>query len=143
MARIHARRRGSSGSSRPVSKIIPSWVKYKPKEVEALVVKLAKKGIQSSQIGLELRDSYGIPNVGLITKKSVVQILKDNKIYSKIPEDLQNLVRRSITIRKHMGKNKKDMVSKRGLQLTEAKILRLVKYYRRKEMIPKGWKYDP
>jgi len=143
MARIHARRRGNSGSSKPVSKTVPGWVSYKPKEVEDLVVKLAKKGMKSSQIGQELRDSYGIPNVTLITKKSISKILREKELYPKVPEDLQNLIRRSIVIRKHMDKNKKDNVSKRGLQLTEAKILRLVRYYKRKDMLPKAWKYDP
>jgi small subunit ribosomal protein S15 len=143
MARIHARRRGNSGSAKPVSKIVPGWVSYKPKEVEDLVIKLAKKGMKSSQIGQELRDSYGIPDVTLITKKSISKILREKDLYPRVPEDLQNLIRRSIVIRKHMDKNKKDKVSKRGLQLTEAKILRLVRYYKRKDMLPKAWKYDP
>lgn len=143
MARIHARRRGISSSTKPVSKKVPGWVSYKPKEIENLVIKLAKKGMRSSQIGLELRDVYGIPDVRLATKKSIVKILRDNDLYPKIPEDLQNLIRRSIVIRKHLDKNKKDNVSKRGLQLTEAKILRMIKYYRRKNLIPESWKYDP
>lgn len=69
MARMHARKRGRSGSKRPVRKEVPEWVQYTPEQVEQLVVELAKKGYQSAQIGLILRDTYGIPDVKLITGK--------------------------------------------------------------------------
>ena len=97
--------------------------------------------MQTSQIGLELRDSYGIPDVKMITKKSVSQILKDNDIAMEIPEDLQNLVKRAVQVKKHLESNKKDKVSKRGLQLIEAKIKRLERYYHKKGRIPKKWVY--
>ncbi|MEM3922582.1 MAG: 30S ribosomal protein S15, partial [Nitrososphaerota archaeon] len=35
MARMHARRRGKSGSKRPLSKAPPSWVKLTPEAVVA------------------------------------------------------------------------------------------------------------
>ena len=41
-----------------------------------------------------------------------------------------------------MEKNKKDYVAKRGLQLTESKIKRLTKYYKRVGKLPENWKYD-
>ncbi|HIQ50834.1 MAG TPA: 30S ribosomal protein S15, partial [Nautiliaceae bacterium] len=37
----------------------------------------------------------------------------------------------------------KDLHSKRGLQLIESKIKRLVKYYKRKKVLPENWKYTP
>ena len=43
---------------------------------------------------------------------------------------------------KHLEKNKKDMVAKRGIQLTSSKIHRLAKYYKRKGILPQDWKYD-
>ena len=140
-ARMHARRKGKAGSKKPISKTAPSWLSYKKAEVEQLVIKLSKKGLQTSQIGLQLRDSYGIPDVKMITKKSISQILKENKTYPEIPEDLQNLVKRVIQIKKHLETNKKDNVSKRGLQLTEAKIRRLEKYYKKNSKLPDKWKY--
>ncbi len=140
-ARMHTRRKGKAGSKKPISKTAPSWLEYKKDEVEQLVIKLAKKGLQSSQIGLELRDSYGIPDVKMITKKSISQILKDNKLYSEIPEDLQNLVKRASAVKKHLALNKKDTPSKRGLQLVESKIRRLEKYYHRLGRLPAKWTY--
>jgi small subunit ribosomal protein S15 len=142
MARMHARRKGKAGSKKPLSTTAPSWLKLKKDEIIALVLKLAKKGNQTSQIGLILRDSYGVPDIKIITGKSVSSILIDNKVYPEIPEDLQNLIKHAVQIKKHLDANKKDMVSKRGLQLTEAKIRRLAKYYKRTNKIDQDWKYD-
>jgi small subunit ribosomal protein S15 len=143
MARMHSRARGVSGSTKPVKKVAPSWLKYKSKEVELLVLKYAKEGKTASQIGSYLRDEYGIPSVQLITKKPISEILKDKNLLGDIPEDLLALIKRSITIRKHLEENKKDMTAKRGLQLTDSKIRRLTKYYKRTERLSKDWKYDP
>jgi small subunit ribosomal protein S15 len=53
------------------------------------------------------------------------------------------LIKRAVMIRKHIEENHKDMTGKRGLQLTESKIKRLVKYYKRTGVLDKTWKYDP
>ncbi|MFC1647854.1 30S ribosomal protein S15 [Nanoarchaeota archaeon] len=143
MARMHSRKKGKSGSTKPAKKVTPSWLQYKPKEVELLVVKYAKEGLPPSKIGLHLRDQYGIPDVKLVTKKSNTEILTEKKLLKDIPEDLMALIRKSVTIRKHMEENHKDMTGKRGLQLTESKILRLIKYYKKNDRLPMDWKYDP
>lgn len=141
MARMHARKKGKSGSKKPLAKTAPSWVSYKPKEVEMLVVKLAKQGLSSSKIGLILRDSYGIPDVEKITKKKITKIMQEKGITPELPEDLNNLIKRAVQIKKHLEKHRKDKVSKRGLQLIESKIRRLEKYYKRTKRIPHNWKY--
>jgi len=38
MARLYSGKRGSSGSTRPVSRRPPSWFKYEPEEIDALVL---------------------------------------------------------------------------------------------------------
>jgi len=43
----------------------------------------------------------------------------------------------------HLEKNKMDLVNKRSLQVIEAKIHKLSKYYRRKNVLPSNWKYEP
>ena len=143
MARIHARVKGKSGSYKPLESEVPKWVDKKPKEVEALVKKFGKQGMSSALIGLTLRDSYGIPSIKTLTGKSVTQILKENDLVGEIPEDLKNLIIRSIAIRKHLETNKKDNVSRRGLKLTESKILRMQSYYQKHNQLPEGWKYNP
>ncbi len=142
MARMYSRKRGKSGSTKPVRKVPPSWLKYKPFEVEKLVIKLAKEGKSAAEIGIVLRDSYGIPCIKAVTGKKINKILIETKLYPKIPEDLANLIRRVISITEHLKKNRKDKVAKRGLQLTESKIRRLIRYYKKHNKIPKGWEYS-
>lgn len=143
MARMHTSSKGKAGSTKPVSTTSPSWLKLKKDEVVALVLKLAKKDNSTSKIGLILRDSYGVPDVKLITGKSISEILADNKLASEVPEDIQNLIKRAVSVRKHLSANKKDVASKRGLQLIESKIRRLEKYYKRSGKLPQRWKYNP
>ena len=142
MARIHARKKGKHGSKKPLRKNVPVWIKYKPKEIEELVVDLAKQCKQSSAIGAILRDSYGIADVKLVTGKRISEIMKQNNAYSELPEDLLNLIRRAVNLRKHLEIHKRDLHSKRGLQLIESKIKRLVKYYRENGTLPRDWRYD-
>lgn len=143
MARIYSRKKGKSGSKKPVIKRLPKWSRYKKNEVEELVVKLAKKRHSSASIGTVLRDRYGIPDVKLITGKSISEIMKANKYYPELPEELMNLLKRSVNLRDHLEKNRSDKHSKKGLENMESKIRRLGKYYIRKGVLPKGWKYDP
>lgn len=143
MARMYSRRKGKAGSHKPSQSSIPSWVRYKEKEIELLITKLAKEGKSSSQIGTILRDTYGIPNSKLITKKQITVILTEKKISSEIPEDLLALIRKSIAVNKHLEANKKDETAKRGLTLTESKIRALIKYYKKIGKLSSEWKYDP
>ena len=143
MARMHSRKKGKSGSTRPAVLKKPSWLSLKPKEVEMLVIKQAKEGKTASQIGIMLRDEYGVPSIKLVTGKSISTILKDKKLQQELPEDIMALMRKAVLIRKHMSENKKDMPGKRGLQLTESKIMRLAKYYKGTGRLPADWKYDP
>ena len=55
---------------------------------------------------------------------------------------MYNLIKKAVQLHYHMGKNKRDYTSKRGLELTESKIRRLAKYYKKEGMLPVDWKYD-
>jgi small subunit ribosomal protein S15 len=124
------------------SKKAVSWVDYKPKEVEDLVIKYAKQGMQSAQIGMVLRDQFGIPSVLAVADKTILQIMKENNLQGKLPDDLMNLLKRVVELSVHLERNKRDYQSYRGLELTESKIRKLAKYYIRKSVLPKNWKYD-
>lgn len=139
---MHSRKKGRAGSKKPVVTKPQPWISYSPEEIEQLVVKISKTGKSIAQIGLILRDSYGIPDVHKLAGKKVGQILKAHKIEQKIPEELVNLIKKEITIIKHLETNKHDMPSRRGLSLTESKIKRLTKYYKRKKLLPNDWKYN-
>jgi small subunit ribosomal protein S15 len=141
MSRLHTGRKGSSASKKPLLAPVPAWIQYKPEEIEALVVKLAKQDYNAAKIGTVLRDSYGIPDVQKITGKKITAILEKNKLAPQTPEDMQSLLRRAIQAKKHLDKNKKDMVTKRGLHLIESKIRRLAKYYKSEGVLPENWTY--
>jgi len=134
--------KGSSHQTRPVSKRTPIWCKYTPEEIESIVIKLAKEGHTTSSIGTILRDQHGIPLTKPITEKSITQILKDAGLAPSIPEDMAVLLKKATSIYVHLEKNKKDAYNKRSLQLIEAKIHRLSKYYKREGVLPSDWKYE-
>ncbi len=133
--------RGRSRSKRPVSKRPPSWVVYKPEEVKALIIKLAREGKPPSEIGNILRDEYGIPLVKPILGCGIVKVLREAGLAPRIPEDLYNLMVRATRIKRHLERNPKDFHNKRALQLVESKIYRLARYYKEKGILPRDWRY--
>ena len=143
MARMHARRRGKSGSNHPVErKEHPKWSSLNPREVELHVLELAKTGKSTSEIGMIIRDQYAVPDVKLATGKSITKILANNNMKPELPEDLRNLIQTALSLKKHLDANKKDLKNKRNLHLTESKIRRLTKYYKDNDVIPQDWKYN-
>jgi small subunit ribosomal protein S15 len=99
--------------------------------------------MSSSQIGLALRDRYGVPDVKLATGKRVNEILREKGLESEIPEDLRNLMQKALGLRKHLAENRKDVHNARQLQITESKVRRLGRYYVKSGRMPKGWTYKP
>jgi small subunit ribosomal protein S15 len=142
MARMYSKKKGKSRSKRPFKRVKPSWVSHDAKVVEQLVTKVAKNNPTSAKIGLVLRDSYGIPDVKAATGKRIHTILTEHKLAHRLPEDLAALIRRDINIVKHLEGHKKDGPSVRGLHLTESKINRLAKYYKRVGKLPVDWTFD-
>lgn len=120
----------------------PEWSSLNPREIEGRILELAKAEKTTSEIGMILRDQYAVPDVKIATGKTITQILAQNKITQEIPEDLQSLIKTALKLKKHIDQHKKDLKTKRSLSLTESKIRRLMKYYRREERLPEGWKYS-
>ena len=139
---MYSRKKGKHGSKRPIKKAIPGWVRYDAKETEALIVKLAKTGKTTSEIGLILRDSYGVPSVKNITGNKITKILEKNNLKPKLPEDIVALINKDILIMKHLEANKHDMAVRRGQIITESKIDKLTKYYKRTGKLSKDWIFD-
>ena len=142
MARIHALTRGKSGSTHPIREKHPEWSSLNPREIEGRILQLAKAEKSSSEIGMILRDQYAVPDAKIATGKTISQILEQNQMKPEIPEDLQNLIKTALKLKKHLDVHKKDLKTKRSLSLTESKIRRLMKYYRKEEQLPEGWKYS-
>lgn len=121
----------------------PEWVEYSTEEIEEIILKLRKEGKSTSVIGVILRDQYGIPDVKSVTDMKITHILEKHGQTEEYPEDLMNLIRKAVNIRDHLKENPKDLHTKRGLQLVESRIRRLVKYYTREGELPEGWRYEP
>ena len=110
----------------------PEWIAYSNEEIEEFIVKFKREGKSASQIGVILRDQYGIPSVKEVTGEKITQIL-----------NLMNLIRRAVNIRDHLEENPKDLHGKRGLTIIESRIRRLGRYYAKNGQLPEGWRYDP
>ncbi len=112
-------------------------------EAEEVILSLANAGHSPSKIGLILRDEYGVKDFfELSNGKSIQGVLQENKLLGEMPEDLINLIRRSVILEKHLTKNKKDFSAKRGYEITVSKIRKLGKYYSKKGKLPLDWKYS-
>ena len=141
MGRMHSHRHGQSHSIRPITHSSPKWIKQNPQEIEELVLKYAKDGLTTSEIGVKLRDQHAIPLTKDITKKSVTEILEQKGTKPEMPEDLNNIVKKALGLQKHLKTHTSDRRNVRSLELLEAKVHRLSSYYKKTGRIPKTWKY--
>jgi small subunit ribosomal protein S15 len=141
LARIHSHRHGKSHQTRPPSKGAPSWVRSTPEEVRATILKLAKEGMPQSRIGLALRDDYGVPLAKPLLGKSIGRVLAQEKASPKVPQDLQDLIERAQRVQRHLKIHRSDRKNVHSLELVEAKIYRLSKYYKKRGMLSNDFKY--
>ncbi|KAI6702679.1 hypothetical protein NL676_011815 [Syzygium grande] len=142
MGRMHSRGKGISASALPYKRTPPSWLKISSQDVEENICKFAKKGLTPSQIGVILRDSHGIAQVKSVTGSKILRILKAHGLAPEIPEDLYHLIKKAVSIRKHLERNRKDKDSKFRLILVESRIHRLARYYKKTKKLPPVWKYE-
>ena len=139
---MHSRGKGISKSALPYKRSPGSWVKATAEQVEEQVSKLARKGMTPSQIGVILRDSNGIAQVKSITANKILRILKKNGLAPSIPEDLYMLIKKAVSVKKHMNLNRQDKDAKFRLILIESRIHRLARYYRGIRKLDANWKYE-
>ena len=102
---------------------------------------MAKDGVTPSRIGQTLRDDYGVPLVRPLLGKSLGKILAEGKASPKVPQDLQDLIDRAQRVQRHLQAHKSDRKNVHSLELVEAKIYRLSKYYKEKGVLPGDFKY--
>ena len=142
MARIHVHTRGKSHSTRPTSKVRPAWFTQSTDQITSLIVKMSKEGVSPSEIGLRLRDEHGIPLVKTLTGSTMSEILAENHVRAEMPEDLGRLVNKAAGLQRHLKAHNSDRRNVRSLELVEAKIHRLSKYYKSKGKLADAWKYS-
>nr|ALS04130.1 40S ribosomal protein S13 [Acartia pacifica] len=142
MVRIHAPGKGISQSALPYRRSVPQWMKMASEDVKEQIFKLAKKGLTPSQIGVILRDSHGVAQVRFITGNKILRILKSKGLAPDLPEDMYFLIKKAVSIRKHLERNRKDKDAKFRLILVESRIHRLARYYKTTGVLPPTWKYE-
>ena len=80
--------------------------------------------------------------VSTITGNKILRILKVSGLAPELPEDLYYLIKKAVSIRKHLDRNRKDKDSKFRLILIESRIHRLARYYRLARKLPPNFKYE-
>ncbi|KAI5189896.1 small subunit ribosomal protein S13e [Nematocida minor] len=139
MGRMHSKGKGISGSTTPYVRESPEWLDANVDEIEAKIVTYAKKGLTMSEIGTILRDEYEIGSMKFFSGRKLLMVLMKNNLAPQVPEDLSALIKKAISIRKHLESNKQDIDSKYRLILVESRISRLSRYYKTKKIIPANW----
>ena len=134
MTRIHGNSRGKSQSMKP-SIMKSDWVKITPEEIGKLIVEMNKEGMNASQIGTKLRDEYAVSSIKAVTGKKMKEFMEENGVKQ------ESLVKRAVSLQNHLKSNRGDRKNVRSLELLEAKVHRLSKYYKKNNIIPKKWKY--
>lgn len=84
----------------------------------------------------------GVPQVQQITGSKILRILKVKGQAPNLPQDLYSMIKKAVTIRKHLERNRKDKDAKFRLILVESRIHRLARYYKVKKQLPPNWKYE-
>merc|ERR1712113_1275946 len=107
MGRMHAPGKGISQSALPYRRSVPNWLKLTSDEVKEHIFKLAKKGLTPSQIGVILRDSHGVAQVRFVTGNKILRILKAKGLAPDLPEDIYHLIKKAVSIRKHLEKSQR------------------------------------
>ena len=106
----------------------PTWLKMKEDELKKIIAELAKK-YQPAQVGLILRDQYGIPTTRLYGKK-LSHYLKEAGLETNA--DLTNAEKKFEKIKEHLTKNRGDKKAKHKLQKAQSRVNILRRYFKRK-----------
>lgn len=65
-----------------------------------------------------------------MTGSKVLRILRKHGLAPEIPEDLYHLIKKAVSMRKHLEQFRKDRDGKFRLILVESRIHRLARYYK-------------
>ncbi len=142
MARMHTKKHGRSKSRKPeATEATPS--KKSEEDIKKVIKEYMDKGIGAATIGQNLKEKHEVPYIKHAMGKRLTAVMKEQGYKQEFPEDMLNLMKRAVNLRKHIEKNNKDMHNKTRLIRVESKIWRLTRYYKREGMLSPTWKYDP
>ncbi len=145
MAKLHTKGKGHAKSRKPEVEIgtMLEGLKLSKEEIDVLIEKYAKQGMHQAMIGQVLKDKHGAPYIKQIFGKRLGQILEEKGLKSPLPQDMLDLIKKAVNMRKHLKANHKDVHNTVRLKRVESKIWRLTKYYKKTGVLPPDWKYEP
>ena len=103
----------------------PTWVKMKEPELKKVILELSEKHAPS-QIGIILRDQYGIPTAKIFGKK-LKAYMKELGINRN--EDLENAEKKITNLKEHLKNNITDRSAKHKLQHAQSRLNIVKKYF--------------
>ena len=103
----------------------PTWVKMKEPELKKVILELSET-YAPSQIGIILRDQYGIPTTKIFGKK-LKEYLTELGIDRN--EDLENASKKVDGIKEHLKNNVTDKHAKHKLQHAQSRLNIIKKYF--------------
>jgi ribosomal protein S15P/S13E len=107
----------------------PAWLKVSEEEIKKAIAELAGK-YQPAQIGLILRDQYGLPSTRIFGKKLSVY-LKELGIDTSGVE-LQNVEKKVENIKEHLKKHEQDKKARHKIQKPQSRVSRIKRYLEKK-----------
>merc|ERR1719271_730951 len=119
---MHSKGKGISRRCLPYRKTPPSWAQVSGADLTEQIVRMAKRGSSPSQIGVILRDQYGVPQVKHVTGQKILRILKVAGVAPDLPEDLYHLIKKAVNVRNHIEKYRADRYGKFRFILIESRI---------------------
>ena len=139
---MHAPGKGMSSSALPYVRKAPNWQRQTKSDIVDTILKLSKRGMRPSAIGVMIRDQHGVAQSKYVTGSKILRVLKAHGQKPDLPEDLYFLIRKAVTMRKHLERNRKDKHGKFRMILVESRIHRLARYYKLNGILASNWKYD-
>jgi len=103
----------------------PTWVKMKEPELKKTILELSEQ-YAPSQIGIILRDKYGIPTTKVFGKK-LKAYMKELGIERN--EDLENAEKKVDKMKEHLKNNITDRKAKHKLQHAQSRLNITRKYF--------------
>jgi ribosomal protein S15P/S13E len=107
----------------------PLWLKMSEEDLKKVILELADK-YPPAQIGIILRDQYGVPSTKVYGKK-LNAYLKELGIETN--PDLENAEKKLDRIKEHMKNNVTDKRSKHKMQKAQTRYNILKKYFAKKK----------
>jgi small subunit ribosomal protein S15 len=107
----------------------PVWLKLSEEDLKKIIFELKDK-YPPAQLGLILRDQYGIPTTRIFGKK-LSEYLKEAGV-NTLEIELKNIQKKEEKLKEHMKKHKQDKKAKHKVQITVSKVSKIEKYLSRK-----------